>query len=137
MKKAHKLISAVLVSTMVLSMTACGSGEKTYKVGILQQLEHPALDQATQGFQDALTKLMGDSVTFDVQNAQGEQANCATIANNFVAGNYDLIRHCLCADSGFCIERTESKRFTEDPDQFPENIDNGQFHHRGGVQSYF
>ena len=46
MKKAHKLISAVLVSTMVLSMTACGSGEKTYKVGILQQLEHPALDQA-------------------------------------------------------------------------------------------
>ena len=60
MKKAHKLISAVLVSTMVLSMTACGSGEKTYKVGILQQLEHPALDQATQGFQDALTKLMGD-----------------------------------------------------------------------------
>ena len=73
MKKAHKLISAVLVSTMVLSMTACGSGEKTYKVGILQQLEHPALDQATQGFQDALTKLMGDSVTFDVQNAQGEQ----------------------------------------------------------------
>ncbi len=61
MKKAHKLISAVLVSTMVLSMTACGSGEKTYKVGILQQLEHPALDQATQGFQDALTKLMGDS----------------------------------------------------------------------------
>lgn len=38
MKKAHKLISAVLVSTMVLSMTACGSGEKTYKVGILQQL---------------------------------------------------------------------------------------------------
>ena len=44
MKKAHKLVSAVLVSTMVLSMTACGSGEKTYKVGILQQLEHPALD---------------------------------------------------------------------------------------------
>ena len=80
MKKAHKLISAVLVSTMVLSMTACGSGEKTYKVGILQQLEHPALDQATQGFQDALTKLMGDSVTFDVQNAQGEQANCSSIA---------------------------------------------------------
>ena len=92
MKKAHKLISAVLVSTMVLSMTACGSGEKTYKVGILQQLEHPALDQATQGFQDALTKLMGDSVTFDVQNAQGEQANCSSIATTFVSNNYDLIR---------------------------------------------
>ena len=91
MKKAHKLVSAVLVSTMVLSMTACGSGEKTYKVGILQQLEHPALDQATQGFQDALTKLMGDSVTFDVQNAQGEETNCATICTGFVSDNVDLI----------------------------------------------
>ena len=50
MKKAHKLISAVLVSTMVLSMTACGSGEKTYKVGILQQLEHPALDRQRRDF---------------------------------------------------------------------------------------
>lgn len=59
--------------------------KKTYKVGILQQLEHPALDQATQGFQDALTKLMGDSVTFDVQNAQGEQANCSSIATTFVS----------------------------------------------------
>lgn len=28
MKKAHKLISAVLVSTMVLSMTACGQWRK-------------------------------------------------------------------------------------------------------------
>lgn len=101
MKKAHKLVSAVLVSTMVLSMTACGSGEKTYKVGILQQLEHPALDQATQGFQDALTKLMGDSVTFDVQNAQGEQANCSSIATTFVSNNYDLILANATTAAGF------------------------------------
>ena len=30
-------------------------------------------------------------MTFDLQNAQGEQANCATISNGFVANNYDLI----------------------------------------------
>ena len=91
MKKAHKLVSAVLVSTMVLSMTACGSGEKTYKVGILQQLEHPALDQATQGFEDVLKEKLGDNVKFDLQNAQNEQANASTIANNFVSSNVDLI----------------------------------------------
>lgn len=28
---------------------------------------------------------------FDLQNGQGEQANCATIVNNFVADNDDLI----------------------------------------------
>ena len=30
---------------------------KVYNIGILQQLEHPALDSATEGFQDALTEL--------------------------------------------------------------------------------
>lgn len=65
---------------------------KVYQIGIVQQLEHPALDAASQGFEDALTELLGaDYVKFDLQNAQGEQANCATISNNFVAGNYDLI----------------------------------------------
>ena len=122
MKKRNRFFSLVMAGAMALSMTACGSeaasdntgaaagtdtnaapateqtaeagttdGQK-YTIGILQQLEHPALDAATQGFEDALTELLGaDNVTFDLQNAQGEQANCATIANNFVASDYDLI----------------------------------------------
>ena len=65
---------------------------KVYQIGIVQQLEHPALDAASEGFEAALTELLGaDYVKFDLQNAQGEQANCATISNNFVASNYDLI----------------------------------------------
>lgn len=115
MKRISKSLSLLLVSAMALTMTACGSSNasdnasdnnasstenqtsasadgQSYNIGILQQLEHPALDSATEGFQDALTDLLGEgNVTFDVQNAQGEQANCATIANNFVANDYDLI----------------------------------------------
>lgn len=68
------------------------SADKSYTIGICQQLEHPALDEASRGFQEALTELLGENnVTFDLQNAQGEQANCATICNGFVSGNYDLI----------------------------------------------
>lgn len=68
------------------------ASDKVYQIGILQQLEHPALDAASEGFEAALTELLGaDHVSFDLQNAQGEQANCATISNNFVAGSYDLI----------------------------------------------
>ena len=118
MKKMNKILSVMMAAAMTVSMTACGGdtasdntsaatdnsaatatestaagntdGQK-YTIGILQQLEHPALDAASQGFEDALTELLGaDNVTFDLQNAQGEQANCATIANNFVASNYDL-----------------------------------------------
>ncbi|MCD8321254.1 MAG: ABC transporter substrate-binding protein [Oscillospiraceae bacterium] len=63
-----------------------------YTIGIIQQLEHDALDLATQGFEDALIELLGEeNVTFDFQNAQGETANCATIANSLVSEGVDLI----------------------------------------------
>lgn len=96
-----------MAGAMALSITACGgadstkndgsagssaSGDGTYTIGIVQQLEHPALDAASEGFEAALTELLGEeNVTFDLQNAQGEQANCATISNGFVSNNYDLI----------------------------------------------
>ena len=94
--KMKKTLSLLLAVAMTISLAACGSAQTSedgkYTVGILQQLEHPALDAATQGFQDALKKLLGEeNVTFDLQNAQNEQANCATIANTFVSNNYDLI----------------------------------------------
>ena len=65
---------------------------KVYKIGICQQLEHQALDAATEGFRAALEEKLGkDKVEFDYQNAQGEQANCATIATKFVNDKTDLI----------------------------------------------
>jgi len=64
---------------------------QTYTVGICQLVQHEALDAATQGFMDALTAQLGDSVTFDVQNAAGDSATCATIVNQFVSSNVDLI----------------------------------------------
>ena len=55
-------------------------------------MEHPALDAATEGFQDACKEKFGeDNVEFDVQNAQGEQTMCSTIINNFVSSDVDLI----------------------------------------------
>ena len=90
MKK--KLISVMLVAAMAISMiTGCGKSDDTYKVGICQLIQHPALDAATEGFQDALTEKLGDKVSFDLQNASGESATCATIANQFVSNGVDLI----------------------------------------------
>ena len=64
-------------------------GDKVYHIGIIQLVEHQALDAATEGFQKALKEKLGDKVEFDVQNAQGEETNCATIATKFV--NLSLI----------------------------------------------
>ncbi|MBO4990620.1 MAG: ABC transporter substrate-binding protein [Firmicutes bacterium] len=97
-----KMTALLLACLMIMSlMVGCGgSGEaesagdeaKVYNIGIVQQLEHPALDAASQGFIDACNELFGEgNVKIDLQNGQNEQTNCATISNNFVAANVDLI----------------------------------------------
>lgn len=121
MKKSMKIMSLLLSGAMVLSMTACGgsakettaaetaakaaeasggasdtasqaaAGGETYKVGICQLVQHDALDAATQGFKDAVQEALGDAVTFDEQNAQGDSNTCSTIINSFVSNDVDLI----------------------------------------------
>lgn len=114
--KLKKMLAVMMTAAIGLSMAACGNGSgtenkdssaaktesdntqenqdttKVFNIGICQQLEHVALDQATEGFQDACKEKFGeDKVKFDVQNAQGEQAMCSTIVNNFVSAKVDLI----------------------------------------------
>ncbi|MBE5798541.1 MAG: ABC transporter substrate-binding protein [Clostridiales bacterium] len=81
-----KLVTLALV-VMMVAMTACASAAT---VGICQLVQHAALDQATQGFKDALSEKMPD-VEFDEQNASGDAVNCATIVNTFVSNGVDLI----------------------------------------------
>ncbi len=87
MKKIVALTLALLMALACVSAVA----EETYTIGIVQLVQHEALDQATKGFQDALTELLGDKVKFDLQNASGDAPTCATIANGFVAADVDLI----------------------------------------------
>ncbi len=87
MKKIIALTLALLMALACVSAVA----EETYNIGIVQLVQHEALDQATKGFQDALTELMGDKVKFDLQNASGDAPTCATIVNGFVAADVDLI----------------------------------------------
>jgi len=87
-----KIIAIMLTLIMTIALTAgFASAEETYNIGIIQLIQHPALDSATQGFQDALTEKLGDAVTFDYQNAQGDTNTCATIVNGFVSADVDLI----------------------------------------------
>lgn len=67
------------------------ASEETYHIGICQLVQHVALDEATRGFQEALKEKLGDRVSFDMQNAQGESVNCSTIVNQFVSAKVDLI----------------------------------------------
>lgn len=76
----------------VSSAIAADGGDFT--VGILQLMQHVALDQANQGFVDQLSVRMdaaGKTVTILDENAAGDQSNNITIAETFVNKNADLI----------------------------------------------
>ena len=76
------------------SQQGASSGGKTYKVGIVQLVEHNALDAANKGFVDGLKERgfeEGKNVTFDKQNAQADQSNLQNIAQRFISGKMDLI----------------------------------------------
>lgn len=61
------------------------------KIGVIQLTEHVALDAARDGFIDGLVEAGYSLDNIDVQSAQGEIPNCATIATKFVNDNVDLI----------------------------------------------
>jgi len=89
-----KILAIVLAAMLLLSMTACGekkTKDETYEVGIVQLVQHEALDAATEGFMQALKDELGDKVTFDVQNASGDTQNCTSIVTSFVSKDVDLI----------------------------------------------
>lgn len=97
MKKTVKKILALCLSAVLVASLFAGcssnSGETgKYNIGILQAVQHDALDAATEGFQAAVTAALGsENVEFNLQNAGGDSPTCATIANQFVADGVDLI----------------------------------------------
>ncbi len=92
-----KILSIVLVAVMLLSTFAfvsCDTAKDDgkYTVGIVQLVQHVALDAATQGFIDALKAELGEeNVTILNENASNDPNTCTTIVNNFVSKKVDLI----------------------------------------------
>ncbi len=95
MKKTLSLILAlILCACSCIALTACDTtkDDGKYTIGIVQLVEHPALDAATEGFKQAVIDELGEeNVEFDYQNAQNDANTCSTIVNQFVSNKVDLI----------------------------------------------
>ena len=101
------LAAASLTAVAALTLGACsgssapsdttggGEGElEKVNIGISQLLQHPALDAATEGFKQAFIDagyVEGETVEFDLQNANGEQATAVSIAQGFASSDADLV----------------------------------------------
>lgn len=99
-----KLTALLLTLAMAVSMVACGGSEpapdeggetaETLKIGILQLIEHNALDAAREGFVQALADnglVDGETIVIDYQNAQGDPSNLSTMSQRFVNNDSDLV----------------------------------------------
>jgi len=82
-------------------LSGCGGSEvkktnadKKVKVGVVQLVEHAALDAANKGFIKGMENngfKAGVNVEYDQQNAQADQSNLQNIVNRFVNNKVDLI----------------------------------------------
>ena len=96
-KKWKKALAAATLAVSIGLVAGCG-GDKAqdskaaYNIGVVQLVEHAALDAANKGFVDGLaSKGFKDNVKFDQQNAQADQSNLANISQRFVNNKVDLI----------------------------------------------
>ena len=90
MKK--KLFLLTLMPLMLGSLTGCNNVKADYKVGVIQWVQHSALDKATRGFIQAVRAgLPGKVVDFEVKNASDDTSAASSIVNTFINKNKDLI----------------------------------------------
>ncbi len=100
-RKKILTISLLLLALMLFALPGCtpgnespGEAEENFNIGIVQIVRHEALDQAKEGFVQALEDegfSEGVNLTISYKCAEGEQATARSIADGFVADEVDLI----------------------------------------------
>ena len=102
MNKKMRALAAGIALTLSLGLLAgCGgekkaadNSKKIVNVGIVQLVEHDALDAANKGFIAGMAAKgfkENENVKYDRQNAQADQSNLQNIAQRFVSNKVDLI----------------------------------------------
>ncbi len=92
-----KILAAVMAVVMIAGVFAACSGEggqnKKVKIGVIQMATHEALDAAYEGFQKKMQEAgyTDDTLQYVYHNAENEQSNCLTIAEQLKNDNCDLI----------------------------------------------
>ena len=88
-----KLLAALMCLVLCASCMTALADEPFY-IGIIQQMDHVALNAARDGFVKALEDngyVDGQNIKLNLQNGQGEMSNLATIADLFVGDKADLV----------------------------------------------
>ncbi len=99
-----KILALTLSALMLLGLCSCGgagntsdigAGDEVFNIGICQLVKHDALDAAYEGFVAGLAEAgyseEEGNIKLDYKVATGKADECATIADQLVGANSDLI----------------------------------------------
>ncbi len=115
MKKLPVIMFIVLLGLL----SGCGGSQdeapdvteaNQLELGIIQIVEHPALDAAREGFLEVLGEngyTEGETLAVDFRNAQGEQATLQAIADKFANDPKDLILAIATPSAQAAADKTE------------------------------
>ena len=112
-KKIALLLCGLLGASLLVGCGGENENEKETvkkKVGIIQLIQHDALDQANKGFIDGLAEKGykdGENIEIEQQNASGKQDTAQQIAGQFVSAKKDLIFSIATPTAQACYNATK------------------------------
>ncbi len=112
-KKIALLLCGILGASLLVGCGGETENEKETvkkKVGIIQLIQHDALDQANKGFIDGLAEKGykdGKNIEIEQQNASGKQDTVQQIAGQFVSAKKDLIFAIATPTAQACYNATK------------------------------
>lgn len=112
-KKIALLLCGLLGASLLVGCGGENENEKETvkkKVGIIQLIQHDALDQANKGFIDGLAEKGykdGENIEIEQQNASGKQDTAQQIAGQFVSAKKDLIFAIATPTAQVCYNATK------------------------------
>ena len=112
-KKIALLLCGLLGASLLVGCGGENENEKETvkkRVGIIQLIQHDALDQANKGFIDGLAEKGykdGENIEIEQQNASGKQDTAQQIAGQFVSAKKDLIFAIATPTAQACYNATK------------------------------
>lgn len=99
MKNKIKILSIVTAIFMIIGgFAGCtnGNGKTKLKIGVIQYMSHPSLDNCYKGVSEGLEEFFGlqektYEIDYKVGSAASADADCTNFASNMVGSNYDMI----------------------------------------------
>jgi len=91
----RRITFLVFLGLLLIGLVLPATAAEPIKIGIMQIVDHPALNASRDGVKDALQEVYGyvpdKDIIYDMQSAQNDVATANTIAHKFISDKVDVI----------------------------------------------